>query len=142
MILSTKHLLTTISEKIEFNDTFYKFFSLSAGEINPVLNNDVIENLDDWAVWIDPNTIQKSDELDDDSSFNTFINGKFYVQNLVTKEYFEVSSTEEREMYLTEECLELMRKGKGYIKFKDMEDDTTLFELVILNNELTKPLYV
>lgn len=141
MILSTKHLLTTISEKIEFNDEFYKFFSITAGEVNPILANENVENLDDWAIWIDPNDIEKSDEMDDDSFFNTFINGKFYVYNLVTKEYKEISSNGEREMYLTEECLELMKKGKGFIKFKDMDESTSLFELVIMNNELTKPLY-
>ena len=65
----------------------------------------------------------------------------FFVQNLVTKESIEIRSLEEREMFLTEECLELMKKGKGYIKFKDMEESTTLFELSIMNNELTKPLY-
>lgn len=142
MILSTKHLLTTISEKIEFNDAFYKFFSITAGEINPILNNDEVENIDDWAVWIDPNDVQKSDELDDDSFFNTYINGKFYVQNLVTKEYVEISSKDNREMYLTETCLELMKKGKGYIKFADMDESMSLFELVIMNNELTRPLYM
>lgn len=44
-------------------------------------------------------------------------------------------------MFLTDECIELRKKGKGFIKFKDMDDDTSLFELVIMNNELTKPLY-
>ena len=141
MILSTKHLLTTVSEKIVFNGDFYKFFNLYAGEINPILNNPDIKDLDDWAVWINPNSIQKSEELDDDSSFNTYITGKFYIQNLVTKEYIEIYTDEDREMYLTEDCLDLMKKGKGYIKFKDMSEDTTLFELVIMNNELTKPLY-
>lgn len=141
MILSTKHLLTTISEKIEFNSEFYKFFNLVAGEINPILNNEEIDNLDDWAIWIDPNDLQRSDELDDDSSFNTFINGKFYVQNLSTKEYIEIHAMDDREMYLTEEALELLKRGKGFIKFKDMSEETTLFELVIMNNELTKPLY-
>lgn len=141
MILSTKHLLTTISEKIEFNNEFYRFFNLYAGEINPILNNDFVDDLDNYAVWIDPNDLQKSEELDDDSAFNTFINGKFYIQNLITKENIEIYSLDEREMFLTEECIDLMKKGKGYIKFKDMSDDTTLFELVIMNNELTKPLY-
>lgn len=140
MILSTKHLLTTISEKIEFNDDFHRFFVLTAGEINPILNSD-IDDLDDWVIWIDPNELLRTDELDDDSSFNTFINGKFYVQNLVTKESIEISTGDEREMYLTQDCLDLMSKGKGYIKFKDMSEDTTLFELIIMNNELTKPLY-
>ena len=141
MILSTKHLLTTISEAIEFNDNFYKFFSITAGEVNPILANDNVENLDEWAIWIDPNDIQKSDEMDDDSFFNTYINGKFYVYNIKTKDYIEIFSKDEREMYLTDECLELMKKGKGFIKFKDMDENTSLFELVIMNNELTKPLY-
>ena len=141
MILSTKHLLTTISEAIEFNDNFYKFFSITAGEVNPILANDNVENLDEWAIWIDPNDIQKSDEMDDDSFFNTYINGKFYVYNTKTKDYIEIFSKDEREMYLTDECLELMKKGKGFIKFKDMDENTSLFELVIMNNELTKPLY-
>lgn len=141
MILSTKHLLTTISEKIKFNDNFYKFFSLYAGEVNPILNNSDVSDLDNYAVWINPNDLQKSEELDDDSSFNTFINGKFYVYNMVTKEYIEIYSEDEREMFLTEECLDLMKRGKGFIKFKDMDENTTLFELVIMNNELTKPLY-
>lgn len=141
MILSAKHLLTTVSERVQFNEDFYKFFNLSAGEINPILNNSDISNLDDWAIWINPNDLQRSEELDDDSSFNTYVNSKFYVQNLVTKESFEIYSDTDREMYLTEEALELMKKGKGYIRFKDMDENTTLFELVIMNNELTKPLY-
>ena len=141
MILSTKHLLTTISERIQFNSAFDKFFSIYAGEINPILSNSTIEDLHDWAVWINPSDLQRCEELDDDSAFNTFINGKFYVQNLVTKEAIEIRSEDDREMFLTDECLNLMRKGKGYIKFKDMNEDTTLFELTIMNNELTKPLY-
>lgn len=141
MVLSAKHLLTTVSEKIEFNDIFYQFFTITAGEVNPILNNDTVENLDDWAIWIDPNDIQKSDEMDDDSFFNTFISGKFYLYNLKTGEYKLVSTSEEQEMFLTDQCIELRKKGKGFIKFKDMDDDTSLFELVIMNNELTKPLY-
>ena len=142
MILSTKHLLTTVSEKIEFNDAFYDFFQLYAGEVNPIFNNDNIDNLDDYAIWIDPDNILKSEELDEDSSFNTYIMSTFDVINLKTKEVTKISSLDEREMYLTDECLDLMKKGKGYIKFKDMDETTTLFEIVIMNNELTKPLYM
>lgn len=135
-------MLTTVSEKIEFNEEFYKFFTLTAGQIEPILNNDDVPDLDDYAIWINPNEIYKSDELDNDSSFNTFIQGSFYVQNLVTKEYIEIkSSNETKEMFLTDESLELLKKGKGYIKFKDMDEANPLFELSILNNELTKPLY-
>jgi len=34
-----------------------------------------------------------------------------------------------------------MKKGKGLIYFKDLDDDVKLFEVVVLNQELTKPLY-
>lgn len=138
--MSTKHLLTTISEKIEFNDIFYKFFALTAGEITPLLNNSEIDNLDDWAIWLDPNNIYRTDELDNDSSFNTYIKDGFLIYNMVTKEGFEVKS-DSREWYLTEDSIDLMKKGKGFIKFKDMEEEMTLFVTSIMNNELTKPLY-
>lgn len=42
---------------------------------------------------------------------------------------------------MTETALEIMRKGKGLIHFKDLDDDIKLFEMVIMNQELTKPLY-
>ena len=34
-----------------------------------------------------------------------------------------------------------MTKSSAFRKFKDMDEDTTLFETMIMNNELTKPLY-
>ena len=37
----------------------------------------------------------------------------------------------EKEIFLTETALELMRKGKGLIYFKDLDDDIKLFEMVI-----------
>lgn len=143
MILSTKHLLTTISEKIEFTpqDKFDKFFYIYAGEISPRISHNNNEDLDNWSIWINPSHLQKADELDDDSSFNTFIPGSFYLQNTQTGELIEINSKDKRKLFLTDECLELMKKNRGYIKFKDMSDDITLFQLVIINNELTKPLY-
>ena len=101
----------------------------------------MVENLDDWAVWFDPNELCKADVLDDDSSFNTFIRGSFFVQNLVTKEFIEIKTDEDRQMFLTDDALRLLKKGKGYIRFKDMEDDTMILQMEINNNELTKPLY-
>lgn len=109
--------------------------------MEPVLNNDMVENLDDWAIWFNPNEIYRADELDDDSSFNTFIKGSFFVQNLVTKEAIEIKTDEDRQMFLTDDALRLLKKGKGYIKFKDMDEDTMILQMEINNNELTKPLY-
>ena len=140
-ILSSKHLLTTVSKMIKFNEEFYRFFSLDAGEITPILSNEEVD-LENWVIFIDPNEIQRSDDMDSDSSFNTFINRGFYVMNLETGESIEMVTEDDRELYFREETLELIKKSKnGYISFKDLDEETTLFEILILNNELTKPLY-
>lgn len=143
-ILSTKHLLSTKTIKIEFNEDFEKFFTIVAGEINPIIrNNQSIDNIDDYAIWIDPKSIVKLDEHDYDSLFNTLIyNGKFMVVNIHDpKIKIPIYTLEEKELFITEYALELMNRGKGYIYFKDLNDEDKLFEMVYINNELTKPLY-
>lgn len=141
MILSTKHLLTTVSEKISFNDDFHRFFRLYCGEIIPLTAEEAIPDIDDWAVWVDPTTIQRSDDLDEDSSFNSYVLGGFYVQNMKTGEVIQIKTDEGRELYLTDELIDLVKKGHGYAKFSEMTEFTTLFKIIIMNNELTKPLY-
>ena len=67
-ILSTKHLLTTNSEVINFNSEFYDFFTILGGEINPVINeNDKVENIEDYAIYIDQEDVVKMEEQDYDS---------------------------------------------------------------------------
>ena len=142
-ILSAKHLLTTDSEVIEFNPEFFNFFSIVGGEINPVVNdNRNVEDIDDWSIYIDKNDVNKMEEQDFDSLYNTCIaNGRFYVVNNTTGEKIKMQAEGEKEIFLTEETIELMKKNKSMIPFKDIDDDTKLFEMVIMNKELTKPLY-
>lgn len=144
-ILSTKHLLTTNSEVIQFNPEFYDFFTILGGEINPVINNNErISNPEDYAIYIDPNDIVKLEEQDYDSLYNTCIaNGRFYIRNIADKnsEDILIQAEGEKEIFLSELALDFMKKGKGLIYFKDMDDDVKLFEMVIMNKELTKPLY-
>lgn len=144
-ILSTKHLLTTNSEVIEFNPEFYKFFTIMGGEINPnVNNNEYVPNIDDYAIYIDPNDISKLEEMDDDYSYNTIIyNGRFYIRNIVdsTEDDICIQAVGEKEIFISDDILKYMKKGKGLIRFQDLDDDVKLFEMQILNNELTKPLY-
>lgn len=145
-ILSTKHLLTTNSEEIIFNKDFYDFFILLGGEINPNVNdNDKVENIDDYAIYIDPDDIIKMEEQDYDSLYNTCIyNGRMYIRNVNNPDAEDILIQVEgnKEIFLTEQALELMKSGKGLIYFKDLDDDVKLFEMVILNKELTKPLYL
>lgn len=144
-ILSTKHLLTTNSEVIEFNKDFYRFFNIIAGEINPRVNDNTdVDNIEDYAIYIDPEDIVKIEEQDYDSLYNTCIhNGRIYIRNIKKPDDGDIviQSEGEKEMFLSEEASNLMKKGKGLIHFKDLDDDTKLFEMVIFNKELTKPLY-
>lgn len=140
-ILSTKHLLTTNSEIIEFNPEFYKFFTLLGGEINPRINgNEFRDELDDYAIYINPDDVVKLDVMDNDSSYNT-VTYRFYVRNLKTKEDILMQPLTDKELFLSDDTLEFMKKSKGLIHFKDIDDDTKLFEMVIMNNGLTAPLY-
>ena len=144
-VLSAKHLLTTISEKIAFNGDLHKFFSCVAGEIYPLINdNPFVDNINDYAIYINPDDIDKVDEMDDDSLFNTMIsNGKLYIRNIKNPnvEDILIETVGNKEIYITEEATELLKNNKGIIPFSEIDDDTKLFEIVIMNNELTKPLY-
>ena len=143
-ILSSKHLLTTKSENIVFNDEFFKFFNVYGGEIYPTItNNEEVPNINDYAIFIDPDDVEKIDEMDDDSLFNNMItNGRFYIQNMKDlDDRITIQCENEKEIYISKECTTLMKKNKGYVYFKDLNDEDKLFEIVIENNELTKPLY-
>lgn len=140
-ILSSKHLLTTKSEKIEFSDTFHKYFVLSSGEISTVL--DGLETADDLAILINPDEVERKEEFDSDSTYNTFISsGRFFIVNLVTGEQEEVRIKNDKEIYITGHATEVMKSSKdGLIRFKDLDESTPILEVTIMNNELTKPLY-
>lgn len=144
-ILSTKHLLTTNSEVISFNKEFYDFFTIFGGEINPIINNnEEVPNIEDYAIYIDPRDIIKMDEQDYDSLYNTCIgNGRFYIRNLNKGPESDIliQAEGEKEIFLTEDALKFRNKRKGLIYFSDLDDDVKLFEMVIMNKELTKPLY-
>ena len=140
-ILSAKHLLTTKSEQITFSPSFYKYFTFSNGDISPILK-DGVEDINDYAIVVNSEDISKVENMDSDSLYNTYISsGKFYVKNLKTDEEEEISIINNKEIYIRSETLEMIYEGDGMIKFKDLDEDMSLFDVVIMNNELTKPLY-
>ena len=142
LVLSAKHLLTTVSETITFNEEFNLFFNILCGEISSKESDEAIEDIDNWVIYIDPEDILKNDELDADSLYNNYIkNGTFYVRNLITGEEITMKEEKEKELYLSNDCIDLLKKCKGIIKFKDINAETPLFVMEITNNELTKPLY-
>lgn len=140
-ILSSKHLLTTKSENIEFSKEFYKYFTFSNGDINPLIT-DGVENINDLAIYVNIDDISKVENMDSDSLYNTYIStGRFYVRNLKTCEDTEVRIINNKEIYITSEMLSVIYANNGLVKFKDLDEEAPLFEVVIMNNELTKPLY-
>lgn len=138
-------MLNTNSEKIEFNSEFYKFFTIIGGEINANVNeNETVQNLEDYAIYIDPDDISKVEEFDEDSLYNTVIsNGRFYIRNIVDSDEPDIviQAENEKEIYITEDATAMLKAGNNLIRFADLDDDVKLFEVVIMNNELTKPLY-
>lgn len=141
-ILSVKHLLTTISNIIKFNEAFYKYFEILGGDIFVKEDNDFVhdDGSEDYVIYIDPKNLSHVDEMDGDFMFNTLFKGAFLVINRATGEADEVTCTTVDELYPTEKCIQLIKQNNGYIDFADIGDDA-LFSVDIQNNELTRPLY-
>ena len=143
-ILSTKHLLETFSEIIKFNDNFYKFFTLIGGEIMPVLQvEDEDKDIDDYAIYINPDDINKVDEYEDDSLFNNFLpDAKFVIRNINNPKEEDIPiELEDKELFISKDVMKDIYKNNGYIYFSELNEDMKLFEINIQNKELTKPLY-
>lgn len=139
-ILSTKHLLTTTSEKIEFSKDFNKFFSLSANEIT--LN--MLDADTNYSLLIIKDNIVTLDELNE-GEYDSFITA-FNVLDNNTGEIFDMFEHSMKEFYITPELKKLMKNPKGdpktyEISFNDIDDDMRLFLIQIENKELTRPLY-
>lgn len=142
-VLSSKHLLTTTSEKMEFPKEFFTFFTLSANEIMLNVDNDDI-NLADYSLVIISDNIVTISELNE-GEINEFVT-IFHVKNNKTGEYIEISEKDRKDMYLSPELISAMginkKNKKVYeINFMEIPDDIRLFLLEIENNELTRPLY-
>lgn len=139
-ILSSKHILSTDSEKIEFSETFYEYFTLNTNEVNITTKNNM--DLEDIALYVDLSNIMKVEEYDNDSTYNTYIkNGTFQIVNMKTGESIDVSIKNDKELYIVSDAMSMLKENNGYIYFKDISEDDPIFAIIILNNALTKPLY-
>lgn len=142
-VLSSKHLLTTTSEPIEFNEDFQKFFNLNANEVSIKTNGEYF--VDDYSLLLIDKNIVTLDELNE-GEINKFCT-IYHVRNNRTNEIYEITEKTGKEMYLSPEMIEMVNKRKKSkegvyeIKFSDIPDDERLFLLQIENRELTRPLY-
>ena len=137
--LSTKHLLVTVSERIEFSDTFDKYFKLEGEEIKIL---DGVRSTKDLSIYINPDEIKKVEELDPNSTYNTYIEtGRFYIINTKTGEAQEVSVKNDKSIFIRSETSVMLDQYNGYIPLKEIDEDQPVFEISINNNPLTKPFY-
>jgi hypothetical protein len=142
-ILSTKHLNTTNSCLIEFNDAFDKAFKLEANQVKMLSDNETEVDLSQYEMVFD-NIIQ-IDELLDNADFNKFVQF-IKVRNIKNPdELYEIVENEGKELFIHPDLDGIIKKTESnenneiLVPFSRLSEET-LFTINIENNELTKPL--
>lgn len=155
-ILSTKHLLTTVSEEIVFNDEFDRFFVLNSNQVQ--VNLDSTDNIEDYKLIIHAAYLNELEDFEDDE-YNAYIY-YFLLINKKTGEVIEIREERNKELFIAPDFYKYIKKRRKHGKKKEGENNdyyeidlaklesdpelmdlSHLFMIQIENNELTKPLY-
>lgn len=142
-ILSSKHLLTTQSELVEFDDLFYKFFVINLNEI--MVNSASDLDLSRYSLLLIKDNIEIIEEDDDDLiEFNKFVT-IFHIKDKKTGEIYTIEEKNIKDLYISSDLNQYL-KGRNSNKYYEIDldkfdRDEVLFVVEISNNELTKPLY-
>ena len=137
-ILSSKHLLSTTSIKIEFNQEFNKFFKISSNYV--VVNEDIEDKVKDYTLIINDEDLIPISEFDE-NEFNHYVR-QFYVKDKKGELTF-IEELNENDLYIDKHVYSQMKKCNGHreINLSKVLKSDKLFVIEIKNNELTKPLY-
>lgn len=141
-ILSTKHLLTTNSDALQFPPEFDKLFLLEANKIK--VNQDTDEHTEDWVIRIYNDDLFEFNAKEE-NDFNTSTD-KFYIVNKKSGQEYEIKDLNKgQSMFIYADVLSMFKKVKDedYIELNvsNLEDDDTYFAIIVIeNNELTRPL--
>lgn len=155
-ILSTKHLLFTKANKIEFSENFHKYFKYNAGDIYIKDRDEIDENIpvENLSIRIpEENVVNVNDQ--DMAEYNTFgnhIESPFYIYNHKTKEYEIIEIENYESMFIDSESIAVFNivldksNNKKYyeIYFDELnsELDGRMNSIDIKNNGLTDNLYM
>ena len=156
-MLSAKHLLETVINKIIWNQEFFEFFELESNVVTilPDLNTKNMKLI------IRPEAIQLESE-DEDRSYDEEEGGIAFMESYneyITEfdveteegEIFTVTSENREKLYITNDLNDIIRK-KAYpedgdiiipmseLKDKETGDSLPIFLIVIMNNDLSKSL--
>ena len=145
-LLSAKHMLESSVEKLVWCDEFNVFFEVEANLINI---NSELSNTKQYAIIIDPDSIELENDEDDDISDNTMIYNEFITEFAVldksTGEEYTIKNSVDEKLYLTNRINSIIRKkgtpvdGKIHVDFQDIASDA-IFIVPIRNSELSKTL--
>ena len=136
-ILSSKHLLSTTSTKIEFNKEFDKFFKISSNYV--VISEDIEDNLKDYTLVIKDDDLVLLSEFDE-NEFNHYVR-QFYIKDKKGELVF-IEELNKNDLFIDKAVFNHMKKipGGREINLAKVKSDK-MFVIEIKNNELTKPLY-
>lgn len=149
-ILSTKHLLITNSIGMDIIQD-REYFKIVESEI--YLNMDTFADDDDfeyYALAFNMDEIEKMEEMDDDSLYNTYINtGKIDLVNTRTGEVVTISfNLDDKKktippIYIDEDIYAIAkdRKTKNMVFLKDIDPESRIFVYDVINNEVAKRIY-
>lgn len=150
-ILSTKHLLITNSVGMNIGQS-REYFKIIESEI--YLNIDTLADDDDFeylALAFNMDEIEKMEEMDDDSLYNTYINsGKIDVVNTRTGEVDTVRfNLDDKKktippIYIDEDILKAAkdkRNKSNMVFFRDIDTTNRVFVYDVINNEVAKRIY-
>lgn len=139
-ILSSKHMNATHSDMIEFNEEFYKFFSLDTNTM--MLNPDSDEDFDKWELLISTEDCFVIDDVSKDSDFNLSTES-FYLGNKSTGQMISITDKNNHDIFFYADTIQLMKKKDDYlsVKLSDIElPPNPVAKINIHNNELSTPL--
>lgn len=136
-ILSSKHLLSTTSTKIEFNEEFNKFFKISSNYV--VISDEIEDHLKDYTLVINDEDLIPISEFDE-NEFNHYVR-QFYIKDKKGELTF-IEELNKNDLYIDKSVFSHMKKVSGgrEINLSKVKSDK-MFVIEIKNNELTKPLY-
>lgn len=142
-ILSTKHMLKTNSDKVEFSADFYRFFALDANKI--IFNMDSKEDLSQWFLQIRNEDLYTMDDISS-SDFNDHTE-IIYLRNKDTDEMIPIQEIgkpdDPRELYLFSDVSKHLKPiGADFIgiKLSALDIESPIAMINIVNNEVSKPL--
>lgn len=143
LIMSTKHILDTQTNHIEFNDEFEELFVLEDG-FRISLRTD-IDELESYELWLNVNCVFK----DNDNKHNEYVED-FIIYDKEKKQKITMADKYECEIYLCNQVHDIFNRKmeekdygqNGYVRINLSELDVNkdIFFLRLKNKEVIKPL--